>query len=613
MRMKRCFFFSVLAICTSNSSLGQIESPESGSEWRATQIFGLGRLNALSYSPDGSKLVLSGIAGVQLWEVACWSMEQFLELQQEVFSSSWSPDQTKVATGNSDGTVGIWDAGSGVPLRTLAGHEERVNAVAWSPDGSVVASASEDGTVRLWDPATGTTLHELVSHASGVMSLSWSPSGEELASGSKDHTVKIWRASSGDLEQTLVGHSDWVAAVDWSSSNGLASGSFDRTVRIWDPDSGELRQLLQDRARIVTLAWAPDGYRIAAGLAESQSNSISIWDTNSGELLMSLEGHDDWISAVAWSSANQIASASLDQTLRQWDGATGAQISNFEANTGLIYMVRWSPDRSQFASVTVDGTVVIWDPATARVIRTIQNPYAGYSLAWSPVDPFLVVGTLGPIQIWNWRTGELLRALDTGTRVNSIAFSPDAQRFASAGDDRMVRIWDVESGTLLQSLTGHDNAVEAVVWWQQEGEDRVASGSMDQTIKIWDPNQGTLLQTLEGHTDRILSVSLSPDQTTLASAGFDGTIRFWDVFGNPQGLIEGHDAWIFSVDWSVDGSKVSSSSRDHTVKIWEVATGELLQTLRGHQGYVYSTDWTTDGSLLSSSEDVTIRRWSPCH
>jgi len=423
--------------------------------------------------------------------------------------------------------------------------------------------------------------------------------------------VKIWRASCGSLERTLVGHSDWVAAVDWSSSNGLASGSFDRAVRVWDPDSGELRQLLQDRARIVTLAWAPDGYRIAAGLAESQSNWISIWDTNSGELLMSLEGHDDWISAVAWSSANNIASASLDQTLRQWDGTTGAQISNFEANTGLIYMVCWSPDRSQFASVTVEGEIVIWDPATARVIRAMRSPYAGYSLAWSKVDPILAVGMLGPIQIWNWRTGELLRTLDTGTRVNSIAFSTDARRFASGGDDRVVRIWDVDSGTLLQSLTDHDNVVEAVVWWQQEGEDRVASGSMDQTIKIWDPNRGTLLQTLEGHTDRILSVSLSPDQTTLASAGFDGTIRFWDVFGTPLGLIEAHDAWIFSVDWSVDGSKVSSASRDHTVKIWEVETGELLQTLRGHQGYVYSTSWTTDGSLLSSSEDVTIRRWSP--
>lgn len=609
--MKRCFFFSVVAICTSIASPGQCESLEDGPEWNETQIFGLGRLNALTYSPDGSKLVLSGIAGVQVWKVETWNVEQFLELQQEVFSCSWSPDQTKVATANSDGTVGIWDASSGLPLRTLAGHQGRVNAVAWSPDGSAVASASEDGTVRLWDPATGTTLHVLASHTSGVLSLSWSPSGEKLASGSKDHTVKIWRASCGSLERTLVGHSDWVAAVDWSSSNGLASGSFDRAVRVWDPDSGELRQLLQDRARIVTLAWAPDGYRIAAGLAESQSNWISIWDTNSGELLMSLEGHDDWISAVAWSSANNIASASLDQTLRQWDGTTGAQISNFEANTGLIYMVCWSPDRSQFASVTVEGEIVIWDPATARVIRAMRSPYAGYSLAWSKVDPILAVGMLGPIQIWNWRTGELLRTLDTGTRVNSIAFSTDARRFASGGDDRVVRIWDVDSGTLLQSLTDHDNVVEAVVWWQQEGEDRVASGSMDQTIKIWDPNRGTLLQTLEGHTDRILSVSLSPDQTTLASAGFDGTIRFWDVFGTPLGLIEAHDAWIFSVDWSVDGSKVSSASRDHTVKIWGVETGELLQTLRGHQGYVYSTNWTTDGSLLSSSEDVTIRRWSP--
>src|SRR5258708_5361283 len=113
--------------------------------WETTRVYGLGSVYSLSYSPDGSKLVTSGVAGAQLWDVAPWTVErQFLGHQGAVRSASWSPDQSQIATAGDDNTIKIWDASTGVLMNTLTGHTDNVYTIAWSPDGVTIASGSAD-------------------------------------------------------------------------------------------------------------------------------------------------------------------------------------------------------------------------------------------------------------------------------------------------------------------------------------------------------------------------------------------------------------------------------------------------------------------------------------
>jgi WD40 repeat protein len=81
-----------------------------------------------------------------------------------------------------------------------------------------------------------------------------------------------------------------------------------------------------------------------------------------------------------------------------------------------------------------------------------------------------------------------------GHCVNSVAFSPDSARLASASDDRTVKIWDASSGDCLQTLEGHGDYVSSVAFSLDSA--RLASASLDRTVKIWDASSGDCLQTL---------------------------------------------------------------------------------------------------------------------
>jgi WD40 repeat protein len=116
-----------------------------------------------------------------------------------------------------------------------------MTACAWSPDGRRLLSGSVDSTLRLWDAETGVCLRTLYGHANWVMACAWSPDGRRLLSGSLDSTLRLWDAETGACLRTLSGHAKAVWACAWSpDGRRLLSGSLDSTLKAWDPDSGEV-------------------------------------------------------------------------------------------------------------------------------------------------------------------------------------------------------------------------------------------------------------------------------------------------------------------------------------------------------------------------------------
>ena len=108
----------------------------------------------------------------------------------------------------------------------------------------------------------------------------------------------------------------------------------------------------------------------------------------------------------------------------------------------------------------------------------------------------------------------------------------------------------------------------------------IASGGDDKTIRLWDIDTGEELAQLTGHTERINDIAISPDGQTLASCSMDHTVRLWNAnTGHPLTKLNGHTSNVEAIAFSSDGSILVSGSSDETIRFWDMHTCKFMQTL----------------------------------
>jgi WD40 repeat protein len=166
-----------------------------------------------------------------------------------------------------------------------------------------------------------------------------------------------------------------------------------------------------------------------------------------------------------------------------------------------------------------------------------------------------------------------------------------------------VQLWDAATGTVLQTLKGHTDAVNGVRF-SPDGQ-QLASASADGTVRLWSvATSSVVLQIFKGSTNSNKAIAFSPDGQQLASASEHQTVQLWDVTtGAPLQTFKGHTN-IVAVAFSPNGQNLASTSRGGTVRLWDAATGALLQTLNTRD-HIYSLSFSTDGSWLQTSSGAT--------
>ncbi|AFZ08159.1 WD-40 repeat-containing protein [Oscillatoria nigro-viridis PCC 7112] len=274
--------------------------------------------------------------------------------------SSLALASTYFTTGNSNGTISVWNFPSGQLKTTLQGHTEAVNALAASADGKVLASGSDDKTVKLWNLETGAVVRTLSGHSNAVSSVAVSPDGQFVASGSWDKTIKIWNPKTGELLRTLTGHSGLVNAVAISpDSKTLVSGSKDGSIRLWNLASGQaIRTISGKNLSVLSLAFTPDGKSLAAG---NSNGTVGLWNAGNGQLIRRLSGHTDGVWSVAFSrDGTTLVTGSWDKSVRLWDVRSGDLRGTLSGHSGYVSAVAISSDGKTIVSAGWLGEIKIW-------------------------------------------------------------------------------------------------------------------------------------------------------------------------------------------------------------------------------------------------------------
>jgi WD40 repeat protein/3',5'-cyclic AMP phosphodiesterase CpdA len=527
---------------------------------------------------------------------------------------AYSADGGILAIGSDDGGVLLCDTTSGLPLRTLHGHRDRVYATVFGHRAAILVTGSSDGTVGLWDPTSGRRRQRLEGHRDWVWPMELSPDDTLLATGDSTGTVRLWEVADGRLRHGLAGHAERVWTAQFQPGGPLlATGDDSGALRLWDTADGQpAGELSGHGGAVYRVAFSPDGELLASS---DHAGMVRIWDVERRTVRHELAGHHRSVYTIAFSPAGDLlVTGDTAGAVRLWDPATGRGRGRLVGHTGAVYWAAFSPDGSQLAIGGSEEAVTLWDPATGQPYRTLTGHKGStWPTAFRPDGGQLATSSSdGTTRLWEPGSGHCRRVLrGHGRRITSVQFSPDGETLATSGNDGIVRLWSPYSGQRLRELAGiADRLISA--FFAPVGP-VLATASNDGGVYLWNAATGEFERELNVETDHVWAAVFSPDGDVLATANDDDTVRlFYRTTGRRVRVLGEHRGRVRSIAFSRDGTLLATGCDDRAVRLWDAQAGEQLATLTGHTDRVYSVVFDADGSrLASASNDGTARIWDP--
>ncbi len=576
------------------------------------------RVNDLSFTPDGGRLVAIGHeGGLHLYALGRGAAGATPPAPEPLTSEApasldlgtvplvrlrLSPDGGRAAVASQDGRVRLVDL-AGPSLRSTEVHDAPVLDLAFSPDGLSLFTADGEGVVRRLDGRSFAPLAR-AGTPGAALALAVAPAGDRLAVAGEDGRVRVLSQGLAPLA-TLGAASAPVTGLAWSPDGArLATAAADGTLTVQEAGgAGEVARRRAHREPF-TLAWSPAGDRL---LTFSSDGRTLLWRAAGEAPPVALEG-PSLVGAAFTPDGGRVVGRSREGTLRVWPVATPGGPDVLAGHTDHLDTVEWSRDGTRLLTSSHDGTARLWDRATGRELLVLTDP-AGmiHSAALHPEERLVLTASHdGVARVWRVDGGALVRELPpAGAPLLFAAWSPDGARIATAALDGVIRVHGEGDGPPVR-LTGHEAGVTHVAF-SSDGRTIASASQYDATVRLW-PAGGGPARTLRA--DRpVYRAGLSPGGDLLAVAEVDGPLRLFRTADLSE--LPPLQAWperLWAPAWSADGARLALASADGSVRVVSAdGVGEPV-VLRGHQGLVTHLAFRADGrELASASADGTAR------
>jgi WD40 repeat protein len=427
----------------------------------------------------------------------------------------------------------------------------------------------------------------------------------ELSQGVK--VVKGSSAGWGSCSRTVTLGDRLLSLACWKDT--IAVGSQSSDIITLDAITGSQVAVLSGHTGYVRSdTFSSDGTSLVSG---SDDRTVKLWDVQTGGVAKTFCGHTDSVYSVSISfNHTTIASGSYDRTVRLWDIQTG-ECHHTISQQEPVYNVSFSPTNSQHLISISDGIVYQWNIDGHQIKPTFEGDCAAFSL-----DGTHIVSCWENVTtVQNSDSGVIVAKFSTGKNPLCCCFSPDGKLVAVAAD-ATAYVWDI-TGTdpcLINTFTGHTDYITSLAFSSSS----LISASYDQSVKFWqigvpptdlvvgDPNSTPPVSA------PVESVSLQQENSIAISSDLDGVVRTWDIstglckesFQTPAKGPSRRDAQV------VDGRLIVVWFVREKIHVWDTEKGELLQAVETAEDVVRDLRILGDGSTVFLLAGRFIKAWS---
>ncbi|MBK8207080.1 MAG: WD40 repeat domain-containing protein [Planctomycetes bacterium] len=339
---------------------------------------------------------------------------------------AFSPDGRTIAYGGAKGRILIREVSSRCVVAAIDELPDSVDCLRYSPDGKLLVAAVGK-RVKMWNTSTYEHLRDLPACKNDVSGFVFSPDGRLLAVSVDYHDrVDIWDMGTVKKYKSLAVESDAPGGLQFSTDGKtLLIGDEQGRLTYWDVEAGLPRHIAEGTDGVIR-----------------EKDPVIL-------------AHSDSITSVAVSPDGRlIATAGFDKVIKLWSMATGEEVLTILGNTEWVNGVAFSPDGKTLLSCCFGGTTRIWDVATGRHLAGYgAGQYATTSdVGFSPLGDCFASAEDDHLVLWGNAPGKQRRKWTAhAERLSAIAFNSTGTELVTAGWDKLLRTWDVSSGTLRRS------------------------------------------------------------------------------------------------------------------------------------------------------------------